>query len=128
MIPITIYKIEGGEPLILNLDSDYKVKTIDIKEYISDFFGIDSVEVSLFIRFSKNNLLLEKTDGYYLQGLENKYLFSTNPNYKPDFADTLAINDSLEYLILDNSKVIPNVKTKQNNLKNPIFSSRRIRK
>jgi hypothetical protein len=99
MTVLTIYKIDGGSPFILELDPNYKIKTHDIKEYISDFFGIDSNEVKLFIRFSKNNELLEQTNGEYLQGIENRYLFSTNPDFTPDPVDTLAITDSLDNLL-----------------------------
>jgi hypothetical protein len=83
----------------MDLDPDYKIKTHDIKEYISDFFGIDADEVKLFIRLSKNNSLLEQTNGEYLQGIENRYLFSTDPDFKPDPIDTLVITDSLDNLL-----------------------------
>ena len=99
MTLLTIYKIDGGNPFTLGLEPYYKIKTHDIKEYISDFYGIDTGEVKLFIRFSKNNLLLEQINGEYLQGIENRYLFSTNPDFKPDPIDTLIITDSLDNLL-----------------------------
>jgi hypothetical protein len=99
MTLLTIYKIDGGNPLTLDLEPNYKIKIHDVKEYISDLFGIDAEEVKLFIRFSKNNLLLEQTNGEYLQGIENRYLFSTNPEFTPDPFDTLAITDSLDNLL-----------------------------
>jgi hypothetical protein len=34
-----------------------------------------------------------------LQGIENRYLFSTNPDFTPDPVDTLAITDSLDNLL-----------------------------
>lgn len=99
MTLLTIYKIDGGSPFTMDLDPNYKIKTHDIKEYISDFFGIDADEVKLFIRLSKNNSLLEQTNGEYLQGIENRYLFSTDPDFKPDPIDTLVITDSLDNLL-----------------------------
>ena len=60
---ITIYKIDGGVPFNLDLANNYKIKTKELKEYISEYYGVDSSEVKLYIRFSSNNKLEEKKDG-----------------------------------------------------------------
>jgi hypothetical protein len=139
MTLLVIYKIDGGEPFTLDLDPNYIIKTSDVKEYIGDLFGVDASDVKLYIRYSKNNCLLEQTSGNYLEGMENRYLFSINPNYKPDLMDTLIITDSLDYLLNNKQNSEPKKECDSENtlldftnydklryIKNPSF--RRIRK
>jgi hypothetical protein len=99
MTLITIYKIDGGNSFNLELANDYKIKTKELKEYISEYYGIDAEEVKLYIRFSSNNKLKEKKDGDFFEGLVNRYLFTINPYFEPEHYESKEIEDSLSKFI-----------------------------
>lgn len=123
MTTISIYRIDGGEPFNMDISPDYNLKTNELKEYIGDFYGVDSDEIKLFIRLSSNNQLLEKKDGHFFEGKINRYLFSLDPFYEPDYSESKPLKDSIDNLI--NYK--PIALLPQENIK-ITFSSRKIRK
>jgi hypothetical protein len=139
MSSITIYRINGGEPVVMDIGNDYDIKTQQVKEYISNYYGVDICDVKLYVQFSKNNTMVEKKTGNYFEGMSNKYLFSINYSYEPVLIDTLEINDSLDDLIMNKTHIKKETKIEDKNTDydtfirefayfKPIFSSRRIRK
>lgn len=123
MTSFVLYQIGGGAPFNVDFYEDKPLKTNDLKEYISDFYGVDSFEVKLFIRYSTNNKLLEKKDGYFFEGCYNRYLFSLDPFYEPEKSEIIGTVDSIDNLI----KYTPISHLGQIN-NNIFFSSRKIRK
>jgi len=99
MTSIVLYQIGGGKPFDIEFSEDNPIKTNDLKEYISDLYGVDSVEVKLFIRYSTNNKLLEKKDGNFFEGSYNRYLFSLDPFYEPEKSEFDGTEDSIDNLI-----------------------------
>ena len=123
MTTFSLYQIGGGKPFDVEFSTDKPVKTNDLKEYISDLYGVDSFEIKLFIRYSKNNQLLEKKDGEFFEGNANRYLFSLDPFYEPEKSEIIGTVDSIDNLI----KYAPITSLGKIN-DNIFFSSRKIRK
>jgi hypothetical protein len=123
MTSLVLHQIGGGKPFDVEFSEDKPIKTNDLKEYISDLYGVDSVEVKLFIRYSKNNQLLEKKDGEFFEGSYNRYLFSLDPFYEPEKSEIDGTEDSIDNLI--NYASISPVGKIDNNI---FFSTRKIRK
>ncbi len=103
MTEFTIYNLDGFSPFNLILETtDIKIK--DLKEYLSEYYGVETNDIKLFIRLAKTNQMFEKTDGVFFGLLANRYLFTTNPNYLLDHKDTIKVEDSIDYLIKDFQK------------------------
>ena len=123
MTTFSLYQIGGGTPFNIEFSIDKPIKTNDLKEYISDLYGVDSYEVKLFIRYSKNNQLLEKKDGEFFEGISNRYLFSLDPFYEPEKSEIIGMSDSIDTLV-KYAPITPFGKIGDN----IFFSSRKIRK
>jgi len=123
MTTISLYQIGNGTPVDVEFNVDKPIKTKDLKEYIGDLYGVDSYEVKLFIRYSKNNQLLEKKDGEFFEGKSNRYLFSLDPFYEPEKSEIIGMTDSIDNLVMYHP-ISPLGKIEDN----IFFSSRKIRK
>lgn len=99
MASYTIHSLDMGNPFFVDLDKEKNIKTCDLKKYMSDYFGIDTDEMRLFIRCSKTNKMIEKTDGDFFEGTCNRYLFTINPLYNMHYLDEFSSTDSIDDLL-----------------------------
>ncbi len=100
MTNYTIYNLDGNSAFNMILETtDIKIK--DLKEYLSEYYGVETNDIKLFIRFTKTNQIFEKTDGIFFNGIVNRYLFTINPYYLLDHKDTIKVEDSIEFLLKD---------------------------
>lgn len=99
MANYTIYSLDGYSAFTMSFDKTENVKIKDLKEHLSEYYGVETNEVKLFIRISKTNKMIEKTDGNFFDGNINRYLFTLNPDYSLGYYDTIEVEDSIECLI-----------------------------
>lgn len=104
MTNYTIYSLDGYSAFTMTFDKTENVEIKDLKEYLSEYYGVETNEIKLFIRITKTNKIIEKTNGHFFDGTVNIYLFTINPYYSLDYQDTIEVKDSIDYLINDLTK------------------------